>query len=291
VDGTLGEGGHSALILGREKTCRVIACEQDAAIARVARMRLASFGERIHIHEVNFEALAAALREEGIASVDGIVLDLGISSFHYEASGRGFSFLRDEALDMRLGKGARLSAAEIVNGYSEKELIRVFRDYGEERYAGRIARAIAGRRKSAAFSSAREFAAFIQANVPARREHDRIHPATRVFQALRIEVNRELEVLQTFLNGVIDLLHAGARLVVISFHSLEDRIVKRFLRENEPQCVCPRGVMRCTCGRPGFLRALPRRAIVAGEQEVLVNPRARSAKLRVAERIGDARAI
>ena len=293
VDGTLGEGGHSALILEREKSCRVIACEQDAVIANIARRRLAPYGERIHIHEANFESLSAVLKEEGAPAVDGILLDLGISSFHYEASGRGFSFQRDEALDMRLGPGAGLTAAELINGYSERELIRVFRDYGEERHAARIARAVLARRAKADIAGAQELAALIAESVPRGPKYtrERIHPATRVFQAIRIEVNRELEVLQAFLNGVLDLLRVGARLCVISFHSLEDRIVKRFFREHEAHCVCPREALRCTCGCPGQLCAVPRRVVIAGEAEVRDNPRARSAKLRIAERIGHADAV
>jgi len=284
-DGTLGEGGHSERILASEPGCRVIACEQDAAIAAVARKRLARYGERIHIHEANFEALPDVLREEGVRHLDGIVLDLGISSFHYEASGRGFSFQRDEALDMRLGASARLSAADVLRTYSEDALIRVFRDYGEERHAARIARAIVRQRAERALQGTAELAALIAKNVPAGYAHGRIHPATKVFQALRIEVNRELEVLQNFLDGVLDMLAVGARLCVISFHSLEDRIVKHFMREHEPHCVCPREALRCTCGCPGRLRAVPRRAITAGAEEVQRNPRSRSARLRVAERI------
>jgi len=286
VDGTLGEGGHAALIL--ERGCRVIACEQDAAIAQVARGRLAHYGDRIHIHEANFESLPAVLQAEGAHTVDGVLLDLGISSFHYEASGRGFSFQRDEALDMRLGAAARLTAAEILRDYSERELVRVFRDYGEERHAPRIARAIVRQRAGAPILRTRELAALVIQNVPAKYAHGRIHPATRVFQALRIEVNRELEVLQAFLDEVLGLLGAGARLCVISFHSLEDRIVKRFLRENEARCVCPSGALRCTCGCPGRLRAIPRRAVTASEAEQRSNPRSRSAKLRIAERLADA---
>ncbi|MDR2733600.1 MAG: 16S rRNA (cytosine(1402)-N(4))-methyltransferase RsmH [Spirochaetota bacterium] len=285
LDGTLGEGGHSELILRREPRCRVIACEQDAAIAEVARMRLAEYGDRIHIHEVNFEELPNVLREEGVRRLDGILLDLGISSFHYEAGGRGFSFQRDEALDMRLGVTARLSAADVLRTYSEDELVRVFRDYGEERYAARIARAVVRQRADAALQRTQELASLITKNVPAQYAHGRIHPATRVFQALRIEVNRELDVLRNFLDGVLDLLLVGARLCVISFHSLEDRIVKQYMRGNEPHCVCPRGALRCTCGCPGKLRAVPRRAITADAEEVRKNPRARSARLRVAERI------
>jgi 16S rRNA (cytosine1402-N4)-methyltransferase len=293
VDGTLGEGGHSALILERERTCRVIACEQDAAIADIARRRLASYGERVRIHETNFEALPSVLQSEGVSAVDGILLDLGISSFHYEASGRGFSFQRDEALDMRLGPSACLSASEIINEYSERELIRVFRDYGEERHAARIARSIIAHRANIDLSRAQELAALIAESIPRapRYMRERIHPATRVFQALRIEVNRELEVLKAFLDRVLDLLLVGARLCVISFHSLEDRIVKHFFRENEAHCVCPREAFRCTCGCPGRLRALPRRAIIASEEEVQNNPRARSAKLRIAERVDDAKAV
>lgn len=288
IDCTLGEGGHSELMLATEPGCRVLALEQDAAIAAIARARMAPYGDRFRVIETNFEALAEIAAREQLEPVAGILLDLGISSFHYEKSGRGFSFQRDEPLDMRLGPAARASAADIVNEYEENELVRIFREYGEERFSGRIARAIVTARTQAPIVSSLKLAGIVAAAVPGKFAHDRIHPATRVFQALRIEVNRELEVLTTVLGGTIDLLAPGGRLCVISFHSLEDRIVKQFLRANEPHCVCPPHALRCTCGLPGRLRAVQRKALVAGPEEVADNPRSRSAKLRVAERLADA---
>jgi len=288
VDGTLGEGGHSRLILEREPACRVIAFDQDEAILAIARRRLAPYGDRFMAICSNFESMAEALHANGVQAVNGILLDLGISSFHYESSGRGFSFQKNEPLDMRLGTSARASASEVVNGYAEKELVRIFREYGEERYAGRIARAIVEARP---IVTSDRLAALISRAVPASYAHERIHPATRVFQAIRIEVNRELEVLENVLGQTVDLLLPGGRLCVISFHSLEDRIVKRFMRENEPHCVCPPRAPRCTCGCPGRLRAVHRKAIAADDQEVAQNPRSRSAKLRVAERIADGAAV
>jgi len=291
VDGTLGEGGHSRLILEREPSCRVIGFDQDETILAIARRRLAPYGDRFMAICSNFESMAEALHDKGVPVVNGILLDLGISSFHYESSGRGFSFQKNEPLDMRLGTRARASASDVVNGYAEKELVRIFRDYGEERYAGRIARAIVEARAKELILTADRLAALISRAVPAKYAHERIHPATRVFQAIRIEVNRELEVLEHVLGQTVDLLLPGGRLCVISFHSLEDRIVKRFMRENEPHCVCPPRAPRCTCGCPGRLRAVHRKAIAADDQEVAQNPRSRSAKLRVAERIADGTAV
>jgi 16S rRNA (cytosine1402-N4)-methyltransferase len=192
---------------------------------------------------------------------------------------------------MRLGSTARASASEVVNSYTEKELVRIFREYGEERFAGRIARSIVSARSTNPIMTADGLAALISRAVPAKYAHERIHPATRVFQAIRIEVNRELEVLHKVLGQTIDLLLPGGRLCVISFHSLEDRIVKRFMRDNEPHCICPPKAPRCTCDRPGRLRAVHRKAIIADDQEVANNPRSRSAKLRVAERIADGLAV
>ncbi len=291
VDGTLGEGGHSRLILESEPACRVIAFDQDEAIIGIARRRLAPYGERFTAICSNFESMSEALLAGGVRAVNGILLDLGISSFHYEASGRGFSFQKSEPLDMRLGVTARASASDVVNEYAEKELVRIFREYGEERYAGRIARAIVEARAKEPIMTADRLAALISRAVPASYAHERIHPATRVFQAIRIEVNRELEVLEDVLGQTVDLLLPGGRLCVISFHSLEDRIVKHFMRDNEPHCICPPRAPRCTCGCPGRLRAVYRKALVADDEEVAKNPRSRSAKLRVAERIADGAAV
>lgn len=291
VDGTLGEGGHSQLILEREPACRVIAFDQDEEILGIARRRLAPYQERCTLICANFESMSEHLLARGVPAVNGILLDLGISSFHYEASGRGFSFQKREPLDMRLGTTARARASSVVNEYAEKELVRIFREYGEERYAGRIARAIVAARAREPILTADRLADLVGSVVPASYAHERIHPATRVFQALRIEVNRELEVLQTVLGQTIDLLLPGGRLCVISFHSLEDRIVKQFMRANEPHCICPPRAPRCSCGRPGRLRAVYRKALVADDEEVAKNPRSRSARLRIAERIPDEAAV
>ena len=287
VDCTLGEGGHTEALLSRFPGIGVVGIDQDPEIGKKASERLSRFGGRFRFFNGNFSRIdrAAELADGGIA---GILMDLGISSFHYEASGRGFSFLREEPLDMRLSPRWPETAADLVNGLEVRELAGIVSRYGEEPSAMRIARAIVRHREEVAlFATSGELAKVVEDAVPRRMRPARIHAATRTFQALRIAVNHELEVLEEALEKAVDVLIPGGRLAVISFHSLEDRIVKRFFRDNRPHCRCPEELPVCTCGRPGRLDLPVRKPVTATSREIAENPRSRSAKLRVAEkRIG-----
>jgi len=285
IDCTLGEGGHTEALLERFPAIRVLGIDQDPEIGERARERLRRFGERVFLYNGNFcdmdRAAQAADRE-----ISGILMDLGISSFHYETSERGFSFLKDEPLDMRLSPEWPESAADLLNRLDVKRLAAIISCYGEEPAAMRVARAVVRYREQAGpLSRSRQFAALVEEAIPLRMRPGRIHAATRTFQALRIAVNHELEVLEEALEKAVELLVSGGRLAVISFHSLEDRIVKRFFRDNRPRCRCPEGFPLCTCGRPGRLQLLLRKPVTATDQEIARNPRSRSAKLRVAEKL------
>jgi 16S rRNA (cytosine1402-N4)-methyltransferase len=287
LDGTFGGGGHTRAILAASgPDGRVIALDADpAAIARGERLR-AEFGERLTLRESNFAALARVAREEGFVPLDGVLLDLGLSSFQLADAGRGFSFGGDGPLDMRFGPSAATTAAEIVNGYDEEALADLFFRYGEERWSRRIVRAIVRERGERPIATTGTLAAIVARAVPGGPDRERIHPATRVFQALRIAVNQELVVLEEALAGALAVLGPGGRLAVIAFHSLEDRIVKEFMRREATDCICPPRQPVCTCGHRATLRLVARKAIRASAAEVAANPRSRSAVLRVAEKIG-----
>lgn len=285
VDCTLGEGGHSEAILRANASCRVLGLDQDRSMVEIARRRLAQFQERFISAVSNFSQLATVLHRLELEAPAAVLMDLGISSYHFEDSGRGFSFSRDEVLDMRLAEGNSLSAAEVVNRYTQQQLEEVIRRYGEERWARRIAAAVVDARHGGGISSSKRLAEIVAGAVPSGKRPQRIHPATRTFQAIRMEVNQELQALEKGLQQALDVLAAGGRLCVISFHSLEDRMVKEFMRDNEPRCRCPEQAPICTCGRPGRLKAVVRKPITADESEIQQNPRARSAKLRVAEKL------
>lgn len=286
LDGTFGGGGHTrALLLASAPGGRVLALDADpAAITRSAALR-AEFGTRLVVRETNFADLARVAGEEGFAPLDGVLLDLGLSSFQLADAGRGFSFGGDGPLDMRFGPSAVTTAAEIVNTYDEEALADIFFRYGEERWSRRIARAIVRERGERPIATTGGLAAIVARAVPSGPDRERIHPATRVFQALRIAVNRELAVLEAGLAGALAALGPGGRLAVIAFHSLEDRIVKEFMRREATDCICPPRQPVCTCGHKATLRIVARKAIRPGAAEVAANPRSRSAVLRVAERI------
>ena len=287
LDGTFGGGGHTrALLAASAPGGRVLALDADpAAVARGEGLR-AEFGERLVVRESNFAALARVAVAEGFAPLDGVLLDLGLSSFQLADAGRGFSFAGDGPLDMRFGPAATATAAEIVNGYDEAALADIFFRYGEERWSRRIVRAIVRERAERPIATTGALAAIVARAVPAGPDRDRIHPATRVFQALRIAVNRELEVLEEALAGALGALGPGGRLAIIAFHSLEDRIVKDFMRREATDCICPPRQPVCTCGHRATLRLVGRKGLRAGAAEVAANPRSRSAVLRVAEKIG-----
>lgn len=283
VDATLGGGGHAERIL--ELTTPdglLLGIDADPQALQAATARLASFGRRFTPVHAHFDALARVASETGFERSHGVLFDLGVSSPQLDRAERGFSFSQEAPLDMRFDPTSGATAAELVNSLSQAELTRIFFDYGEERFARRIAERISRQRTQSPIRTTTQLAAIIAQAKP-KSTRDRIHPATRVFQALRIAVNDELNRLQFALPQALDVLRLGGRLVVISFHSLEDRIVKQFLRREARGCICPPELPACICGRNPTVRILTSRPITASTAEIAANPRARSAKLRAAE--------
>jgi 16S rRNA (cytosine1402-N4)-methyltransferase len=289
VDGTLGGCGHARLICERiQPGGRFIGVDQDRDAIANARAVLAPYMDQVEIELIhgNFSRLSEFLPELKIGAVDGILLDLGISLHHLKDSGRGFSFQREEPLDMRMNVDAEETAADLVNRESAPRLEKIFREFGEERYAGRIARAVVSERRRTPIRTGRQLADLVRRAVPRRKDASQtIHPATRVFMALRIAVNRELDVLQAFLDTAVDLLRPQGRLCILSFHSLEDRIVKRWINAQAKGCTCPPDFPQCTCGRVPTLRNLTRKPLRPEAAEVAANPMARSTRLRAAEKL------
>lgn len=283
LDGTLGEGGHSGLILDANPEVRVVGVDADSAIQEVAMERLAHHGERILFVNSWFDQVSSEYPLGGERPM-GILLDLGVSTFHYRKSGRGFSFSRCEPLDMRLSDGDSLTAGEIVNGYSQQELADLFYQYGEERNSRRIAATVVAARRKAPIGTTTELGELVVAASPGRAR-GRIHPATKVFQALRIAVNRELARLEDSLDRALELVEVGGRVGVISFHSLEDRIVKNCFRMRSRVCQCPPEQPICNCGRVRRFKLIPPVPIVPGREEVDENPPSRSAKFRVIQKV------
>lgn len=286
VDGTLGEGGHSFAFLSRFPSLRIIGVDADPVIQEKARRRLAAFGDRIHFYNGWSHDFFADLPAD-IKRPDTILLDLGVSLFHYERSGRGFSFRKDEPLDMRIDPGSGRSAAELLSVIGETELADLLYANAEERYSRRIARAIVAARSRARLETAGALASVVENAVPGSYRHGPLHPATRTFQALRIAVNGELDRLEELLTAAFRVLEVGGRFGVITFHSLEDRIVKNFFREKNKDCTCPPQSPICQCEGRRSLRILTKKAIGPGERESRENPPSRSAKLRVIEKILD----
>jgi 16S rRNA (cytosine1402-N4)-methyltransferase len=285
IDGTVDGGGHAAGVLGASSPDgQLLGLDADPDALGRARARLAPYGDRARLVHANFRDLERCAREAGFAAVDGILLDLGLSSDTLEVSGRGFSFRRDEPLDMRFDPVAGESAAALLADSTEAELRDVLRRYGEEPAAGRMARALVRARAQAPLRTTGDLVGVVESVLGPPR--GRTHPATRTFQALRIAVNDELDSLETALRAAVELLGPGGRLVVIAFHSLEDRIVKQFLRaESGGECRCPPGLPVCVCARAPRLRLLTRKPVAPAAAEIERNPRARSAKLRAAERM------
>lgn len=287
IDGTLGGGGHSYHIASRlTGTGRLIGIDQDGEAIRAAEKRLEPFREKVTIVRDNYCNVRNVLQNIGIEKVDGIVLDLGVSSYQLDQAERGFSYQYDASLDMRMDTRQSMSAKEIVNTYSETELYRVIRDYGEEKFAKNIAKHIVLARKDKPLETTGELNEIIKAAIPAKMRKEGGHPSKRTFQAIRIECNRELEVLKNSLDELIEILNPGGRLCIITFHSLEDRIVKLAFRENEDPCICPPEFPVCTCGRVPRGKVITRKPILPSEEEIEENRRAKSAKLRVFERGG-----
>ena len=286
VDGTVGNGGHSQVIGEKiSSKGRLICLDRDSEAVRISKERLSAFENKISLFKANYVELAGVLKGLSIERVDGIFLDLGLSSHQLEYSGRGFSFSKDEPLDMRMDSDNELTAYEAINTFSPKRLVRILREYGEEKWAKRIVKTIEEERKKKPIKSSLELADLVKNAIPVSHHPKAKHPETRTFQALRIAVNKELENLRTFLDMVPFLMNEGGRFVVLSYHSLEDRMVKQTMVDWERQCTCPPDLPKCACGKVSLFERLNRRGIRPTSQEIQMNPRARSATLRGAERV------
>ena len=284
VDGTLGRAGHSREIAKRLTTGRLICIDRDMAAIEAAQTRLADWMDRVTLIHSNFSELGEVLKEAGITGVDGMLFDLGVSSPQLDDASRGFSFMQDAPLDMRMDVSAPLTAYEVVNTWSFEELRRILTEYGEERYSSRIAKAIVTVRETAPIETTLQLVDVIKSAMPSAALREKQHPAKRSFQAIRIAVNGELDALPPMLSAAVEALNPGGRLAVITFHSLEDRSDKQTMKELATGCTCPPNFPVCVCGNKPKIRLVSRKPIVSGETELEENPRARSAKLRVAEK-------
>lgn len=285
VDGTLGGGGHSFEICKRLTTGRLIGIDQDADAIAAATEHLSEYKDKVTIVRSNYADMAEVLKELGITRVDGILLDLGVSSFQLDTPERGFTYRDDEApLDMRMDQRQSLTAADIVNKYDEMELFRIIRDYGEDRFAKNIAKHIVTARQNKMIETAGELNEIIKGAIPKKVQMTGGHPSKRTYQAIRIELNHELEVLKEHIDEMTGLLNDGGRFCVITFHSLEDRIVKSAFKKNENPCTCPATFPVCVCGKKSMGHVVSRKPILPSEQELKENSRSKSAKLRVFER-------
>ena len=286
VDGTLGGGGHAYQVASRlSEKGRLIGIDQDADAIAAAGERLSEFGDKITIIRSNYANMKEELHRIGIEKVDGIVLDLGVSSFQLDTPERGFTYRDENApLDMRMDDRQSLTARDIVNEYSEMELYHIIRDYGEDKFAKNIAKHIVQERKKKPIETTGELTEIIRASIPMKVQATGGHPAKRTFQAIRIELNKELEVLQNNLDDMIELLNPGGRICIITFHSLEDRIVKSNFKRNENPCTCPSDFPVCVCGKKSKGKVITRKPILPSETEMEENPRSKSAKLRIFER-------
>ena len=285
VDGTLGRGGHSEEILKRLTTGRLVAIDRDETAITEAGERLSPYKDRLTIVKANFRDLGSVLDSVNVEKADGMLFDLGVSSPQLDDAERGFSYTHDAPLDMRMDRSESLTACDIVNGRSFEELKRILYDYGEERYAPRIAAEIVRRREEKPIETTLQLAEIIKSAMPGKALREKQHPAKRSFQAIRIAVNDELTAIEEMIGTAADRLNTGGRLAVISFHSLEDRIVKNAMAARERGCTCPKDFPVCVCGFKQTLRTVTKKPVTASEEELLINPRARSAKLRVSERV------
>lgn len=285
VDGTLGGGGHASAVLQRlGETGRLIGIDQDAAAIEAAGDRLAPFGDKVTIVRSNYSAMPQVLADLGIHGVDGIVLDLGVSSYQLDTVERGFTYREDTVLDMRMDQRQTKTARDIVNEYSEMELYHMIRNYGEDKFAKNIAKHIVAARQEAPVETTGQLIEIIKAAIPKKVRATGGHPAKKTFQAIRIELNHELDVLKNNLEDMIDILDDKGRIAIITFHSLEDRIVKNIFRTCERPCICPPEFPVCVCGRESKGKVITRKPIVPGREELEENSRSKSAKLRVFER-------
>ncbi|MFC2282594.1 MAG: 16S rRNA (cytosine(1402)-N(4))-methyltransferase RsmH [Lachnoanaerobaculum saburreum] len=284
VDGTLGGAGHALEVIKRLKGGRLIGIDQDADAIKAATERLIDYKNRVIIVRDNYVNIENILKREGIDKVDGIYVDLGVSSYQLDTADRGFTYRFDAPLDMRMDDRNELKASDIVNNYSEAELFHVIRDYGEDRFAKNIAKHIVEYRNKKKIETTFELVDIIKSAIPMKIQVTGGHPAKRTFQAIRIELNKELEVLKDSINVMIELLKPGGRLSVITFHSLEDRIVKKAFKKAESPCVCPKKFPVCVCGNKSKGRVITRKAVLPSKEELEENSRAKSAKLRVFEK-------
>lgn len=285
VDGTLGGGGHAYEVLKRlSPKGRLIGIDQDGEALKAAGERLKEFGEQVTLVRDNYCEIERILKDLNIEKVDGIVLDIGVSSYQLDNLERGFSYKSDAPLDMRMDTRQDLTAADVVNTYSENELFRVIRDYGEDKFAKNIAKHIVLARKDKPFETTQELSEVIKRAIPMKVQAKGGHPAKKTFQAIRIEVNRELTVLKESIDKMIERLNPGGRICIITFHSLEDRIVKTKFRENENPCTCPPDFPVCVCGKQSKGKVITRKPIIPSDNEIKVNTRAKSSKLRIFER-------
>ena len=286
VDGTLGGAGHASLVCSKLQDGKLIGIDQDKDAIAVASERLDKFGkDKFVIVRDNYCNIKSVLENLDIKKVDGIYLDLGVSSYQLDTASRGFTYRVDAPLDMRMDDRKEETAGDIVNNYSESELFRVIRDYGEDRFAKNIAKHIVKYRQNKRIETTGELTEIIRGAIPMKIQLTGGHPAKRTFQALRIELNEELKVLEDSIDVMIDLLNTGGRLSIISFHSLEDRIVKNIFKRNENPCTCPKNFPMCVCGNTSKGKVVTRKAILPSEEEILYNSRSKSAKLRVFEKI------
>lgn len=285
VDGTMGGAGHGRAVCERlSSKGRYIGIDQDEAAIRTGTERLEPYKDRVTIVRSNYADMVSVVHSLGIDHVDGIMLDLGVSSYQLDTVERGFSYREDAPLDMRMDQRQEMTAAHIVNEYSERDLFRIIKDYGEDRFAKNIAKHICMEREKKPIETTLELAEIIKHAIPAKIRATGGHPAKRTFQAIRIELNHELSVLEDNLNGMIDLLNPGGRLCIITFHSLEDRIVKTLLKNAENPCICPPGFPVCTCGMESKGKVITRKPILPSEEELEKNSRSKSAKLRIFEK-------
>lgn len=285
VDGTIGDGGHTEFILQNTGPgIQVIGIDRDTSALQRAKRRLAPFGDRVKFAHGNYSDIQNLLKKFNVDKVDGLLLDLGISSPQVDIAERGFSFMRNGPLDMRMDTTQEVTAAILLETLSDRELESIIKDFGEERYYRKIVRAVRKAQAISPLTTTHQLSEILSGTLFSKRPA-KIHPATRTFQALRIAVNSELMHLKTALQNSLGVLSAGARLVTIAFHSLEDRIVKNFFRYEEKSCVCPPRIPICACGKKSTLKIITKRALVPGKEEIAINPRSSSAKMRVAENI------